>query len=54
MKHYSCNVVMYLCLLIFAGSVTSGCSEGDQLLPQSEAAHHRCCGEHEWLCVSKV
>lgn len=36
------------------GSVASGREEGDWLLSEGQAAHHRCRGEHEWLCVPQV
>lgn len=36
------------------GGGPPGCPEGDQLLPQGEAAHHRCGGEHEWLHLPQV
>lgn len=36
------------------GSVAAGCPEGNQFLPQSEAAHCWGGGEHEWIRVPQV
>lgn len=36
------------------GSVAAGCPEGNQFLPQGEAAHCWGGGEHEWVRVPQV
>lgn len=36
------------------GSVAAGCPEGNQFLPQGEAAHCRGGREHEWVRVPQV
>ena len=37
-----------------AGGVVAGRAEGDPVLSEGEAAHHRSGGEHERLCVPQM
>lgn len=36
------------------GGVAAGCAEGNQVLSESQAAHHRSGGEHERLRLSQM